>query len=593
MRNSQEHDLRSVIREALRLLRPFWLLASVGTGIGVLSGFATAWLLAKINLSLHNPEDAAFPLLASFGGLCALSIIGTAISGALNSIVGQKLIAALRKEISARILRAPIAVLEAHRAHRLVAVLTNDVDTVSVFTFNISGYAIALAVTIGSFVYLFILSPIVFVIAVASLAVGIVINIIAKRGWIRDYEGVRVAQDELHRQYRAITEGAKELKISRPRRNRIFGILLTDAADRIAALKSRAMRLFWIADAGGSAVFFVVIGLLLACQRKFGIDAAVISGAVIVLLYIKGPITQLASALPALDQARISFKRIAELSVELDRCEPNIPLTAAETNTARQAIGSIELRHVTYAFPAKGDVVPFVVGPVDLTVYPGELLFIVGENGSGKTTLIKLLLGLYAPQQGSILLDGELVTAERRDDYRQLFTTIFSDYYLFDDLAYGALPSEAQPHLDQLGIAHKVRLDGDHFTTTDLSTGQRKRLALVQAYLEGRPVIVFDEWAAEQDPTFRRIFYNELLPDLKRQGKSVVVITHDDRYFEIADRIVWLEAGKIIEIQDTRESAAFAPPRAAQRTGLPTTGPSLSPGLGAANTRGGGTDLWM
>ncbi len=541
--------VRSLLREVVRLLLPFWPLVLFATGVGIVSGLATAWLLATINEGLHA-GGVSWGLLARFAGLCVLSVGGTAIAGVGNSVVGQKIIAALREDIAARILRAPIAALEAHRSYRLMLVLTGDVDTVSAFTFNFSAYAIALAITIGSFVYLFTLSPVVFLLAVVSLVVGAAVRMISQRGWIRSYHEVRLAQDELHKQYRAITDGAKELKISRPRRGRVHGLLLSGAADRIATLKSRAMRLFWLADAAGSAVLFIVIGLLIAGRARFGIDAEVVSGAVIVLLYVKGPVEQIASALPVFDQARISFARIAALSAELDQHEPNIPIAVAtETGlaSASTAIRSIELRGVSYAFPAKDGVKPFVLGPVDLTIHAGELLFIVGENGSGKTTLIKLLLGLYAPQQGSILLDGRPVTPEARDDYRQLFTTIFSDYYLFDDLAYGALPSEAQPHLERLGVAHKVRLDGERFTTTDLSTGQRKRLALVQAYLEHRPVIVTDEWAADQDPEFRRTFYEELLPELKAQGKTLIVISHDDRYFHIADRIVCMENGHIIE----------------------------------------------
>ena len=145
---------------------------------------------------------------------------------------------------------------------------------------------------------------------------------------------------------------------------------------------------------------------------------------------------------------------------------------------------------------------------------------------------------------------------ESRDDYRQLFSTIFSDYYLFDDLAYGALPEEAAPYLARLGIAHKVSIDGDRFSTTDLSTGQRKRLALVQAWLERRPVIVTDEWAADQDPDFRRVFYEELLPEMKRQGRTLIVVSHDDRYFHVADRVIHMANGQIVASRLVREEEA-------------------------------------
>lgn len=164
---------------------------------------------------------------------------------------------------------------------------------------------------------------------------------------------------------------------------------------------------------------------------------------------------------------------------------------------------------------------------------------------------------MYAPQSGEVLIDGAAVKPEGRDDYRQLFTTVFSDFYLFEDLVAGeeseggagmeVLPETALPYLERLEIAHKVSLKNGAFSTTDLSTGQRKRLALVHAYLEGRPVLVFDEWAADQDPTFRHLFYTELLPELRAKGHLLVVISHDDRYFHLADRVITMRAGQIAE----------------------------------------------
>jgi putative ATP-binding cassette transporter len=187
-------------------------------------------------------------------------------------------------------------------------------------------------------------------------------------------------------------------------------------------------------------------------------------------------------------------------------------------------------------------------GADDLSIKQGDIVFIVGENGCGKTTLIKLLLGLYPPQAGGNPAQWQHCERPERDDYRQLFTTVFADYYLFDDLVQGSAAQSldsAKKYLERLEIAHKVSVNGV-FSTTDLSTGQRKRLALVNAWLEERPVLVFDEWAADQDPAFRRIFYTELLPDLKRLGKTIIVISHDDRYFDIADQLVRLRAGQVV-----------------------------------------------
>ena len=301
-----------------------------------------------------------------------------------------------------------------------------------------------------------------------------------------------------------------------------------------------------IAKSLGSMLFFVVIGLALAMQSVWpSANPGVISGFVLVLLYMKGPLEHLISTLPIISRAQIAFRRIADLSEQFNSPEPHLLLSepAAQDKTVKR----LELVDVGYSFPPVDGSAPFRLGPVNLTVNQGDIVFIVGENGCGKTTLIKLLLGLYAPQQGEIRLNGHAVTAQSRDDYRQLFTTIFADYYLFDDVVQGDMhiPQDAEQYLKRLEISHKVSINDGQFSTTDLSTGQRKRLALVNAWLEERPVLVFDEWAADQDPTFRRIFYTELLPDLKRLGKTIIVISHDDRYFDVADQLVRMDSGKV------------------------------------------------
>lgn len=538
----------AVLREAGRLIAPFWPLCLIATVVGLASGVATPWLLATINRALHTPEGMGWPLLAQFAALCLLSQCGTALTGALNSVIGQRLIAALRKDIAARILRAPTAMLEHHRTHGVMAILTSDVETLSVFTFNVSGYAIALAITFGSFAYLAVLSPVACLLALVAAGLGVAATLAAKRRWIADYREVRTAQDDLHKQYRAVIDGAKELKLHRPRRLRVFGRLLSGTADRIADRKSRAMSLYWAAEAADATAFFALIGLLLCARGWLGIDGVALSGAVLVLLYVRAPISLIASAVPMLDQARISLDRIAQLTHDFDQSEVAMPLAeGAKGGEPAPCFDAIALSGASYAFPGRVDGSPFVLGPADFEIRPGELVFLVGANGSGKTTFLKLLLGLYVPQAGHVLWNGIPVTAERRDAYRQLFTTIFSDDFLFDDLAYDMPPDDVAPLLVRLGLEGKVGVIGSRFSTTDLSTGQRKRLALVHAFIEDRPVVVTDEWAADQDPAFRRIFYEELLPDLRARGRTLIVVSHDDRYFHVADRIVTLCDGRVVD----------------------------------------------
>jgi putative ATP-binding cassette transporter len=317
-------------------------------------------------------------------------------------------------------------------------------------------------------------------------------------------------------------------------------------AEKICDTQIKSINTFVIAKSFGSMLFFVVIGMALALQSFWPSgDKAVMSGFVLVLLYMKGPLEHLVSTLPIISRAQIAFRRIAELSEQFSSPEPHLLLE--DQGKKPGAVNSLELHNVRYAFPPVEGSEPFRLGPVNLRIEQGDIVFIVGENGCGKTTLIKLLLGLYAPTEGEIRVNDQPITALNRDDYRQNFTTIFADYYLFDDLIQGdrEVPQDATRYLERLEIAHKVSVRDGAFSTTDLSTGQRKRLALVNAWLEERPVLVFDEWAADQDPTFRRIFYTELLPDLKRLGKTIIVISHDDRYFDVADQLVRMEAGRV------------------------------------------------
>ena len=192
-----------------------------------------------------------------------------------------------------------------------------------------------------------------------------------------------------------------------------------------------------------------------------------------------------------------------------------------------------------------------------MTIRTGELVFIIGGNGSGKSTFEKVLTGLYLPQQGEVRLNGEAITPATQDWYRQHFAAVFSDFYLFKKLLGldpALIESQAEGWLKTLRIQHKVTIRDGEYSTINLSQGQRKRLALVTAMLEDRPFYVFDEWAADQDPQYKEVFYGELLPELRARGKGVIVVTHDDRYFHVGDRVLKLDEGKILEIPNSTAS---------------------------------------
>ncbi|MTE13851.1 ATP-binding cassette domain-containing protein [Nocardia aurantiaca] len=210
--------------------------------------------------------------------------------------------------------------------------------------------------------------------------------------------------------------------------------------------------------------------------------------------------------------------------------------------------------------PPEADGSGFHLGPLDLTFEPGRITFIVGGNGSGKSTLAKLITGLYVPQHGHLSLNGETVDHENIEWFRQNSSAVFTDFHLFEDyLGFEpGIDDEVRKYLKELQIDHKVTVENGRLSTIALSQGQRKRLALLTALLEDRPIYMFDEWAADQEPKFRDVFYREILVNLKNRGKTVIVITHDDRYFDCADQIVKLDFGRIAEVKELSPPLAAA-----------------------------------
>lgn len=385
---------------------------------------------------LHAGAGAPASIFTSFIALSILSVTGQAIAGVVNTSVSQKVIALLRKDIAARVLRMPIGALEQLRAPRIMAVLNNDIDSISAFALFFPSYVEALALMIGGFAYLLVLSPVAAGFAASAVAGGIVMSGCAHSLRRKDYMQIRAAQDDLQNSYKAITDGAKELRMNRGLREVVYRDLLCGSVDSIAERRIAAMRQSWLVDALGVAIFFFVIGGLIAYGLAHGMDKAVMAAAVIVLFFIRTPVSQLVSALPIVAQAHIAMKRIVSLMSEFSVGLLDIPLMHEKTELGLD-FESVQLKDVTYAFRDSSGKSAFSLGPVDVHVRRGEVLFVTGKNGCGKTTLIKILLGLYRPSGGDISLNGRPVGSQMIDDYRQLFSVVFSDYYLFESFQGG------------------------------------------------------------------------------------------------------------------------------------------------------------
>ncbi|KPW27595.1 Pyoverdine ABC transporter, ATP-binding/permease protein [Pseudomonas syringae pv. apii] len=557
-RHTMTRKTESLARETLRILKPFWWLVALSTVLGIVSGLSVTGLLATINNALNMPGGPDTHTALLFAGLCVLTLACATLSNLSTNYVGQRVVANLRRELAAKVLVAPIEQLERYRSHRLIPVLLNDVNTLSTFALSVAPMVISFTVTLGCLTYLALLSWQILALTVLTVVLGTGAQYLAHAFGMRSILAARNSEDELQKHYQALSAGAKELRIQRKRRQHMLDEKIHGATENICRSNIRAANIFVSAETFGSMLFFAVIGMAIAFQAMWPTtEKTVLGGFVLVMLYMKGPLERLITALPGISRAQIAMRRIAELSWKFSSPEPHLLVSDRPNSLANMQ--TLELHNLRYDYPPVEGSDAFHLGPVDLSIKQGDIVFIVGENGCGKTTLIKLLLGLYTPQQGEIHLNGQAVTPENLDDYRQLFTTIFADYYLFDEPLQGeaALPQDAGKYLERLDIAHKVSIQDGAFTTTDLSTGQRKRLALINAWLDERQVLVFDEWAADQDPAFRRVFYTELLPELKQQGKTIIVISHDDRYFYIADQLVRMQAGRI-DVEQAQSQAAQA-----------------------------------
>jgi putative pyoverdin transport system ATP-binding/permease protein len=519
--------------------------AAIAVATGLVSGLGSAWLISLLNRAVTSPIGLALPF------------VGVAIAVLLTGLVCQKVLIELSQEavyrlrlqLSERILQAPLSDLEELGANRLLATLTDDVVSLSTSVYFFPFLCIDLAVIFGCFAYLATLSTIVFLatLVVIGLAVTAVQWMMRRAGQF--LKQARQEQDQLFKHLQALITGIKELKLNRDRRHYFLNAELRQSAAASRDYTNQALVTFAIASSVGQFIFFVIVGLLVfALPHLVQVPTAVLSGYVLTMTYLMLPFKTIIEKLPVLLKANVSLKKIDEMGLRLAQDSEQLTGSGSDVK-AVPSWKSLTLTDVEHHYPGSSE--PFALGPINLVFKPHEITFIVGGNGSGKSTLAKILVGLYAPNSGQILLDGIAVTDGNRDDYRQQFSGVFADFHLFDQLL-GSLGSDrqhldqtAQQYLEDLQIAHKVSIDSGRLSTTALSQGQRKRLALLNAYLEDRSIYFFDEWAADQDPYFREIFYQQILPGLKQRGKCVIAVSHDDRYFGLADRVIKLDYGKV------------------------------------------------
>jgi len=549
------------------LYREAWKLLLLATVAGLAGGLSGAAIVAIIGERVVN-VGALSTLAVTFLGLCLINLVSKTCSELALLQLTQLIVARMRISLSRKILSTPLKDLQQMGKSGLLVILTNDIDTFAQASHLlpfIFGNAIVTVACLGCLAWV---SWQAFLAFTSCLLAGLTIYQLAERRPARQMHEVRKHMDVIYQNFRSLIEGTKELQLNKLRASTFLNRVIEPGATQFKQKFLRGMVGYTLLLNSGAMSFYLVIGALL-----FGIpvflpeQAGVLPTITVILLYLVQPIMNIVMAIPSLRQAEIALQRIQRVDSELRVVEPPSPV---EDPFATPSSLVLELDGVCHAYSSPSGDKRFNLGPIDFIIRQGEIVFIVGGNGSGKTTLAMILLGLYAPEAGSVRLNGVAVTEANIEQYRRHFSAVFSDFHLFEDFLLddaNIMTDQAMHYVSLFGMSGKVKVNDGKFSTVDLSTGQRKRLALVSSYLEDRPIYLFDEWACDQDPEFKRIFYAELLPELKARGKTVVAITHDDNYFGFADRIVKLEDGMFRRLDS--EEFMRGPACSALRSTLP------------------------
>ncbi|MBL0388671.1 cyclic peptide export ABC transporter [Tumebacillus sp. ITR2] len=511
--------------------------------LSVISGFGNAFLIFVINETFVRTDNLKNGLLFFFLLGIVMYVLTQRFIRARIVTYANELVYSKRMELIDKLLKTPYYKLESVEKGRIEATLNNDTEVIS--------RSLNLMVTSGTstvtllfcFLYLGLMNVYAFLISLVIIGITVGLYTLVGQQVDKVYNETRDIQNKFFRLIQDLTRGAKELSLHR-KKSEGFRDTMDETCGEYRDKRTLGDVKFANVFVLGELLFVIVIGVVAFVFPEIftNLPKDTIHNYVLVFLYMTGPVNDLLNGFPQLVVVRISWQRIQEMLKSISDLQGM--QQAAATAEPVEAPVLLKLSGVSYTYK-HGEGHTFGVGPIHYEFRSGEIVFITGGNGSGKSTLSKLITGLYAPDEGEIRLNGRVVTPE---ELTQNYSAILSDFHLFDRL-YGidaeAKANEIKHYLDLLQLSDKVQVEQGRFSTTKLSTGQKKRLALLLSYLEDRPILLFDEWAADQDPEYRRFFYQDLLPQMRDSGKCIIAITHDDHYFDLADHILAMDMGQI------------------------------------------------
>ena len=532
---------RFLKNESLKELNSLFLYSAL---VGLMSTLLVA-LINKSAASVAAGESVTGYFFAYLAALITFYWIAKK-ANRKNVTNSQRLIHRFVLRMMKRILTTDMLSFEKIGASVLLNSVARDAQTVATCIPLLISATSSLFVSAFLILYTAIMSITAFsVLLVSTIIVLIVTTRTLKRSHKKMTEAYKI-ELKMRALLESILHGYQEVKVNKKRSSELTRDLVQTSRETVLARTSALITIvqqFTFLQAS----FYVLIGLMIfvvpIISADFSEDVIIVATTT---LFLAGALASTINCFPAIMTANASAGQLLAINDTLGQSkDDNVSLRSEEMSATK-----IELKNICFSYGSdkKTDHKSFSIGPVSYTFSKGEIYFVKGANGSGKTTLIKLLLGLYIPDAGTISVNDIPVTTENRGSYRESFSVVFSNFYLFKKL-YGidAQQETIDELIKYLELDAKVSVDEKLFSELNLSTGQKKRIALIVALLEGNNFIVLDEWAADQDPVFRKKFYTVILPRLKAEGKTIIALTHDDAYFHVADHIISLDQGKVVK----------------------------------------------
>ena len=515
------------------------------------SGLSNGSLLAIITFAAkavsRDSDGGSFRYLILFIISLLSFIMGKRYALKHATIIIEGLIKKVRTRITNKIRQSELLFFENIEKSHIYTRINQDTNFISQSALLIINSCQSALILVFCLFYIAWLSKVAFFITVGAIIAAVIIYLMYRKEVNHLLQEITDKETELFDSLTHIVDGFKELKVNRRKSDHVF-THFKDISDSTEKIKIKTGIAF-VTDFVYSQTFFYILIAILVFLLPMFIDtySEVIIKLVMAVLFIIGPVEMVVGVIPVLARANVAVGNLYKLEELIDKEGGIIPQTEQAPFQPIESFREIRIDKVTFNYKDKDEKVLFHLGPIDLSIKSGEVVFLVGGNGCGKSTLLKLLSGLYYPSSGVLYLDDDVLSKPIYPSYRELFSLIFADFHIFDRLyGFGEVDTKKVNDLIKLmELDKKTQYVDGKFTETNLSTGQRKRLALIAAFLENKPIYMFDEVAADQDPEFRAYFYNELLMDLKKRGKTVIAATHDDKYFHVADRVLKMEYGKI------------------------------------------------